>query len=381
MSAPDAPALSGGQPAANVRADDRLGRFFLPGPTEVRPDVLAAQVKPMIGHRGPEMSALMERLQDGLRPLFRTEWPVLVSTSSATGFMEAAVRNGVERRALALVNGAFSERFAAMVRESGLEVETLDVGWGGVHEPSRVAEALARGAFDAVVVVHSETSTGVLNPVADLARVAHDAGAVILVDAVTSLGGSPVEPDAWQLDFTLTGSQKALALPPGLAFGVAQPAMLERARRSTRRGTYFDLLEFEAQLEKKQTPNTPALSLLYALERQLANIAAEGLDARWARHRAMAERTWRWVEELARRGVAVRVLAPEGARAWTVTCVCMPGDEGAAALVRRVAARGWTIAGGYGDLKDRMFRIGHMGDHTVARLEDLLGVIEEELVG
>lgn len=365
------------EPAAGGGA--RFGRFFLPGPTEVRPDVLAAQAQPMIGHRGPEMSALMERLQTALRPVFRTERQVFVSTSSATGLMEAAIRNGVERRALALVNGAFSERFAGMVRESGLEVDVLDVGWGAAHEPGQVADALARGGFDAVVMVHSETSTGVLNPVEELAGVARAASAAILVDAVTSLGGSPVEPDAWALDFVLTGSQKALALPPGLAFGVAQPALLERARKSTRRGTYFDLVEFAAQLEKSQTPNTPALSLLYALERQLSNIAAEGIEARWSRHRAMAERTWHWVEALAQDGLGVRVFAPPGRRSWTVTCVCMPGDTGAAALVSRVAARGWTIAAGYGATKDRMFRIGHMGDHTPERLNELLAVIEEEL--
>lgn len=358
-----------------------FGRFFLPGPTEVRPEVLAAQAQPMIGHRGGAMSALMDRLETALRPVFRTQRPVYVSTSSATGFMEAAVRNGVERRALALVNGAFSERFAGIVTEAGLEVQTLDVGWGGVHTPDRVADALAGGGFDAVVVVHSETSTGVLNPIADLARVAHEAGAIVLVDAVSSLAGCPVEPDAWDLDFVLTGAQKALALPPGLAFGVAQPSLLERARRSTRRGTYFDLLEFEAQLAKSQTPNTPALSLLYALERQLADIAVEGIETRWARHHEMAQRTWSWVEQLADRGMGVSVLAPEGYRAWTVTCVRMPGDSGAADLVRRVGERGFTIAAGYGLEKDRMFRIGHMGDHTLDELDELLAVIEEELIG
>ncbi|HEX6589912.1 MAG TPA: alanine--glyoxylate aminotransferase family protein [Longimicrobiales bacterium] len=357
-----------------------FGRFFLPGPTEVRPEILEAQARPMIGHRGPEMSALMERLQGALKPVFRTTRPVFVSTSSATGLMEAAVRNGVERRALALVNGAFSERFAGIVEECGLEVETLDVPWGAAHEPDQVADALRGGGFDAVVVVHSETSTGALNPVADIARVAHDAGAAILVDAVTSLAGSPVEPDAWGLDFMLTGSQKALALPPGLAFGVAQEEMISRARRSTRRGTYFDLAEFDAHLEKQQTPNTPALSLLYALEAQLDAIARETIEARWARHRAMAERVWSWVDELAERGVALSVLAPEGRRAHTVTCVCMPGDAGAAALVARLAGQGWTIAPGYGKTKDRMFRIGHMGDHTLDELNELLAVIEEALV-
>ena len=363
-----------------MTANASFGKFFLPGPTEVRPAILQAQAQPMIGHRGAEMSALMERLQAALKPVFRTSHPVVVSTSSATGLMEAAVRSGVERRALALVNGAFSERFAGIVEEIGLEVQTLEVPWGEAHRPEQVAAALRGGGFDSVVVVHSETSTGALNPIEDIARVAHEAGAAILVDAVTSLAGSPVEPDAWQLDFVLTGSQKALALPPGLAFAVAQESLLERARVSPRRGTYFDLVEFVAHLERQQTPNTPALSLLYALEAQLAHIASETIEARWARHRAMAERTWRWVDELRERGVDVGVLAPEGYRAWTVTCVTMPNRSGASALVSRLAKRGWTIAAGYGKTKDAMFRIGHMGDHTVDELNQLLAVIEEELL-
>ena len=154
---------------------------------------------------------------------------------------------------------------------------------------------------------------------------------------------------------------------------------MERARRSPRRGTYFDLVEFDSQLDKQQTPNTPALSLLYALEAQLARIATETIEGRWARHRAMAERTWHWVDEMGDRGVEMSVLAPAGYRAWTVTCVRMPGDEGAAALVSRLAKRGWTIAAGYGKTKDAMFRIGHMGDHTLDQLNELLAVIEEEL--
>ncbi len=358
-----------------------FGRFFLPGPTEVLPEILQAQVGPMVAHRARAMEELLASIQPGLRSIFRTERPVYIAASSATGLMEAALRNGARRRVLALVNGAFSERFADIARANGLEADVLDVGWGGVHTPERVAEALAGGDYDAVTVVHCETSTGVLNPVAELTKVAHEAGDVaVLVDAVSSLGGAPVEADAWGVDFVLTGSQKCLALPPGLAFGVAQESLLERAAAKPDRGVYFDFLAFEKNIRKNQTPNTPAVSLIYALAAQVRRIEAETMEARWARHEAMARRTWAWVDEMRDRGVELSILAPEGYRSPTVTCIELPegrtGPEIAAAVKER---GGFTIATGYGKLKERTFRIGHMGDHTVEELEALLAALEEVL--
>ena len=243
-----------------------FGRFFLPGPTEVRPEILAAQTRPMIGHRGKAMVDLMAGLQPGLQRLFRTQRPVYLAAASATGFMEAAIRNCAVDRVLALVNGAFSDRFRKIAESNGLTVDVLEVPWGQIHTPGLVADKLRAGGYDAVTVVHSETSTGALNPIKELAQVVHDSGdVVLLVDSVTGLAGAPVESDAWSLDFVLTGSQKALALPPGMALGVAQTSALERARGNTNRGTYFDFLDFEKNIEKNQTPNTPPLSLLYAL--------------------------------------------------------------------------------------------------------------------
>jgi predicted phosphoserine aminotransferase len=358
-----------------------FGRFFLPGPTEVHPDVLAAQTRPMIGHRGGEMVDLMARLQPGLKRVFRTDRPVYVAASSATGFMEGAIRNCALRRVLSLVNGAFSERFRSLAEANGLEVEALEIPWGEAHDPARVADRLRQGNFDAVTVVHSETSTGALNPIADLAAAVHQAGdVVLLVDSVTGLAGAPVEADAWRLDFVLTGSQKALALPPGLALGVAQESALARARQVTNRGSYFDFLDFEKNIQKNQTPNTPALSLLHALETQLERIDREGVEARWDRHGAMAERTWEWVESMADRGVALRVLSPPGQRSPTVTCVMVPGHVPGPSVTAAMKERGFVIGGGYGKLKDSAFRIGHMGDHTVAELEDVLAALEEVLL-
>jgi aspartate aminotransferase-like enzyme len=358
------------------------GRFFLPGPTEVHPDVLAAQTRPMIGHRGKGMEELLAGLQPGLRSLFRTERLVYVASASATGLMEGAIRNGVRRRVLSLVNGAFSDRFFQIARACGVDATKLEVPLGAAHTPDMLRDALRTGGYDAVTVVHSETSTGALNPIADLARVTHEAGDVLLlVDSVTGIAGAPVETDAWQLDFVLTGSQKALALPPGLALGVAQQSILDRARTIPGRGVYFDFVEFEKGFAKNQTPNTPALSLFFALAVQLDRIAQEGVEARWSRHAAMARRTWDWVGEMSARGVPLSVLAPEGARSPTVTCITLPPGRTGPEITAALKARGFTIGSGYGSLKDATIRIGHMGDHSVAGLEALLAELQEVLVG
>lgn len=363
-----------------MRESLRFGRFFLPGPTEVRPEILRAQVEPMIGHRTPEMEALMQEIQPGLRQVFQTERPVYIAPASGTGMMEAAVRNCGRRRVLGLVNGAFSDRFARIAAANGLEVERLDVEWGQAHAPDQVERALAGGDFDAVTVVHSETSTGVLNPIEGLARVVHASGDVLLlVDTVSSAAGAPIHADRWGLDFALTSSQKALALPPGLAFGVAQPSALERSRGQAHRGVYFDFLAFEKNLERDQTPNTPAVSLLYALAAQMRRIQDEGIEGRWRRHADMAARTWDWVDEMAGVGHDMEVVAPEGFRSPTVTCIRVPAGWTGTTLCAAARRAGYTMAPGYGELRDEMFRIGHMGDHTLEELDSLLAVIAELL--
>ena len=358
-----------------------FGRFFLPGPTEVRPEVLEAMMQPMIGHRVREMEDLMSHIQPGLRYIFRTDRPVYVSASSATGLMEGAVRNGVRRRVLCLVNGAFSERFYKIAASTGLEADPLEVEWGGVNTPDALQKALRRGIYDAVTVVHSETSTGVLNPIKELAEVTRRAGdVVLLVDTVSSMAGCQIDTDAWGIDFVLTGSQKSFALPPGLAFGVAQPNILERAKTKPDRGIYFDFLEFEKNIVKNQTPNTPAVSLMYALAAQLDAIKEETIEGRWARHSAMAQRTYEWVDEMRERGAPLEILAPEGFRSPTVTTIKTADPWNGPKLAAEAKARGFVIATGYGKLKDSTFRIGHMGDHTVEELDELLSVLEDILI-
>ena len=354
-----------------------FGRFFLPGPTEVRREVLEAMLGPMIGHRTAEMEAVMDRIQPGLRQVFRTTRPVYVAPASGTGMMEMAIRSVAQRRVLALVNGAFSERFARIAELSGVELVRLEVEWGRPHTPDQLGAAMEGSDFDTVTICHSETSTGVLNPLEALSRVAHEHGAMVCVDTVSSMAGSRVETDAWELDFVATGSQKSFALPPGLAFGVAQPAVLERAAANDRRGLYFDVLEFERNLAKSQTPNTPAVSLMYAAAVQMEAIVREGVENRWARHDAMAARTYAWVAEMREQGYGVDILAPEGYRSPTVTCVTVPEGVRATDVCAAVDARGFVIAPGYGKAKDAMIRIGHMGDHTVQELDALLDVLSD----
>jgi predicted phosphoserine aminotransferase len=359
-----------------------FGRFFLPGPTEVLPEVLAAQGRAMIGHRGAATEALLGSLDAPLKAVFRTVNPVMMAATSATGFMEAAIRNGVRRRVLCLVNGAFSDRFAKIAAACGKEVVKGEAALGEAFEPDHVARLLETSGADAVTVVHSETSTGVLSPVGEIAEVVRTRPDVLLlVDAVTSLGGSPVETDAWGLDFVLTGSQKALALPPGMALGVASARMLERAKTLPNRGIYLDLVPYDEQIRKRQTPYTPALSLLFALEAQVARIAAAGgIEGRWKRHADMRERTERWVAERGA-GLGVVYLPRQERRSWTVSCLKLPagGPLTGGGVAKAMAARGFTIGAGYGKLKDATIRIGHMGDHTVAELEALLSALEEVL--
>lgn len=359
-----------------------FGRFFLPGPTEVRHDVLQAMTGQMIGHRGADVEALMASIAPGLQELFRTKNPVFTATSSATGLMEGGVRNTLRSRGLCLINGAFSERFHKAAVNSGLAVDKLEVPLGQHHTPEMLADALKTGSYDVVTMVHSETSSGVLNPIRELTEVAHAAGdIVVVVDTVSSMAGVQVETDDWKLDYVLTGSQKAIALPPGLAFCTANERVSERARQSRYRGLYFDLVEFQEYWEKNQTPNTPAVSLIYALDLQLKAIKAEGVENRWKRHTAMAERTWQWVDEQRERGIDISVLAAPGYRSQAVTCISTPEGRTGPQLASAMKSKGFIIATGYGDARDQMIRIGHMGDHTIDELNILLDALGQVLAG
>ncbi|MDH5805667.1 MAG: alanine--glyoxylate aminotransferase family protein [Gemmatimonadota bacterium] len=357
-----------------------FGQFFLPGPTEVHPEVLEAMSRPMIAHRGKGMTDLLMGMDDGLRALFRTERTPIIGTCAATGFMEMAIRNGVKSRALSLVGGSFGKRFAAIGRACGREVITLDVQLGEAVEPDMLRDALKRSDVDAVTLVHSETSTGALAPLEQLAEVVREFDDVmLLVDAVTSMAGSPVETDKWELDFVLTGSQKALALPPGLALAGYSERMIERAKKIPERGAYLDFPAYVDAAKDHQPTNTPGISSYYGLDAQLKRIEAEGgIEARWDRHKAMRERVEEWI--LGKGGdLGLSYLPAEDRRSWTVSCLNVPDGKNGRDIQYALGDRGWTIASGYGDLKTSTIRLGHMGDHTVEELNSLLAVLEEVL--
>ncbi|HVX42147.1 MAG TPA: alanine--glyoxylate aminotransferase family protein [Gemmatimonadaceae bacterium] len=361
-------------------AESEFGTFFIPGPTEIRPEILEQLTRPVIPHRGKAFEAMFARIEAGLRDVLLTARPVYVGATSATGFMEMAIRNAPDGTILSLVNGAFSERFAVVAESCGRSVERVTVPWGEAFDLNAVEDALATRRFVAVTVAHCETSTGVLTDPRTVAELAHRHGTMALVDSVSAAGGAELMVDAWALDFLLTGSQKALALPAGLAFAVASPEYVERAKSVANRGFYFDVLQYEKYAAKHQTPSTPATNLLYAVEAQVGDIGREGIERRWERHAAMRDATVAWIEDVReRRNVEVSILAPEGSRSPTVSVVRVPAGMSTADLRQSISQRGYTIGGGYGELAATTIRIGHMGDHTLEGLQRCLHACELSL--
>jgi aspartate aminotransferase-like enzyme len=356
------------------------GRFFVPGPTEVRPEVIDAMRRPMLFHRSSVMEELMERVSPRLSAVFGTSRPVYILTGSGTGAMEMAVRNGTNRRVLSIVHGDFGERFARMAESCGRAVTRLKSELGDVVPLDLVRETLKSRDFDAVTVTHSETATGTLADVAGVAGLVRELPeCLLLVDGVSSAGGVQVAMDAWGADAVVSASQKALALPPGLAFAAVSERLLKRARAVENRGTYFDVLRYEEFDKKKQSPTTPAVSLLFALDRQLADIELEGLKERFARHTAMAATCAKWLAHADSAALGVSIVAREGRRSPSVTCIRTEGGVRQPAVLQRMREQGYELGGGQAELSQSSFRIGHMGDHTVTGVEAMLDVLERVL--
>jgi len=351
-------------------------KLFIPGPVEVHPDVLDAQARWMYGHRMPECAELFARIESKLKAVFQTTQPVLISASSGTGLWEAASRNCVRSRVLHCVNGAFSERWAEVSAMNGKDVAVVAAEPGQAIKAADVARALAEGEFDALAIVHNETSAGVLNPLESIAQAVRALPGgddiVILVDAVSGVSGVDIQPDAWDLDVVLTSSQKAFALPPGLSFCSVSERALGRARSVPNRGYYFDFLTLLASLEKDQTPATPAISLLWALDVQLDRILFEGLHNRFDRHLRMRDVTLAWARN---RGFTIR--AEAGYESPTVSCIDNTFLWDIGALNRFLRARSMILGNGYGTLKNITWRIGHMGELDVPDVEGLLGALDD----
>lgn len=354
------------------------GRFFVPGPTEVRPEILEALRRPLIFHRTPEMEALMRRVTDGLGRVFGTRRRVHVITGSGTSAMELAVRGGSVRKVLSVIHGDFGERFARIAESCGRQVVRLQATPGGVVPLDQIRDALRSGGFDAVLATHSETALGVLADLAGIARVVRDlADCLLLVDAVSSAGAVPIETDGWGCDAVVSASQKALALPPGLAFAAVSERFVARARTVEGRGMYLDALRYEDFTARAQSPTTPAVSLLYALDRQMADIEHETLAARFERHATMALACTDWVERAQAAGRGVSVMAEAGHRSPSVTCIRT--DQKPAEVLARMRAEGYELGGGQAEFTATTFRVGHMGDHTVTGVTGLLAVLDRVL--
>jgi predicted phosphoserine aminotransferase len=350
-------------------------KLFIPGPVDVRPEILAAQTIPMIGHRSPEYAELQARIVAKLRPLFGTAGRVFVVTASGSGLQEAAVRNCVARRCLCLVNGAFGARWHQVALANGKQVDALEAPWGVAVRPEQVDEHLAKGEYDAITVVFNETSTGMLNPLPEIAEVVSQyPDVLLLVDAVSAAGGLEIQADEWGIDMCFTSSQKALALPPGLALCSVSDRVMARAESIPYRGWYFDFLQFEKYANKNHTPATPAISLMQALGAQLDAIAAGGWEERFARHQRLMGQVHTWVETN-----GFDFFAEAGYRSPTVTAIRNTRDVVVGMLNAYLRERGMLISDGYGPLKGQTFRIAHMGDVTGSEMSDLLKAISEYL--
>jgi aspartate aminotransferase-like enzyme len=352
-------------------------KLFIPGPVQVSEKTFRAFCQPMIGHRSGDFKKLYAAIHPRLQELFGTKQPVFLSTSSAWGVMEGAVRNLVgSGKVLNCMCGAFSDKWLDVSKKCGKEAVALQVEWGQPIRPEQLDAALSAGGFDAVTIIHNETSTGVMSPIAELAEVLRKYPDVCsIVDSVSSFSTLPIPMDELGLDVLLTGSQKALALPPGLALFSASAKAFARAEKIKGRGYYFDFLEFKKNQEQDMTPSTPSISHIYALQSKLDDIFTEGVAARHTRHAELNAMVHDWV-----RRNGFEFFAPEGCRSRSLTCVANNKGIDVPALLANLKSRhGFIIDGGYGKLKGATFRISNMGDETRATMTELIAALDDSL--
>lgn len=356
----------------------------IPGPTPLPDPVRAAGSRQMVNHRGPEFKALMARLSDGLRSAFRTEHEVLLLSASGTGALEAAVVNHCSPGdpVLAVTIGAFGDRFAAIAARYGADVTRLAVEWGQAASAQAVTDALQamRGQgrpARAVLITHNETSTGITNPLAELAAAvrAAEPDALLLVDGISGLGAVPFETDGWDLDVVATGSQKSWMCPPGLAMISVSPRARSASERATMPRFYFDLGTARTSAAKGETPWTPAVGVCFALEAALQLMEAEGFPAIFRRHAACAAATRAGLRDL-----GFELFADPAHASNTVTAVHLPDGLPWSEFGPDLRARGLIVAGGQAALAGRIFRVGHLGSVTVPEILAALEVVEDALV-
>lgn len=351
-------------------------KLFIPGPVEVSSSVYKAMTTPVFGHRSPDFVELYQSVQPHLQQLFYTEDPVYLSTSSAWGVMEGALRNLTEKKVLNVCSGAFSDKWFDVAKRCGKDAHALKYDWGTPIDPEDVRRELATGAYDTITFIHNETSTGTMNPLAEIMEVVREFPEVIsIVDSVSSFSAVKIGKDELGIDVLLTGSQKALALPPGLAlFSVSERAH-ERAEKLADRGYYFDFLEFRKNHEKGMTPSTPVIPLIFGLRAKLEEIFAEGVEARYARHARLNDMVHAWID---RHGL--ETLPPRAFASKTLSCVKNLHEWDLSAIVEHLKSHyNCAIDGGYGKIKGTTFRISNMGDETDETVETLLRQLDETL--
>lgn len=351
-------------------------KLFAPGPIDVSPETYAAMSRTMIGHRGKDFEELYASLQPGLQEIFGTTRPVFVSTSSAWGVMEGALRNLVREKVLCLCCGAFSDKWFSVAKSMGYQADKVQVEWGEAINPEVVRAKLEEGGFDTVTFIHSETSTGVLNDLPAIAKVVKSfPDTMFIVDTVSSLSTVPVDFDANQIDVMIAGVQKALALPPGLAVFAVSEAAMERAATTPNRGYYFDFIEFAKNAEKNNTPSTPAISTLFGLQYILGKIADEGLENRFARHARTNAMIHEWG---ARHGFLI--FSQQGHQSQALTCFTTPENFDLSGFIKALKEEhGFLINGGYGKIKGLTFRISNMGNETEATMQELIDAMDDVL--
>ncbi len=351
-------------------------KLFIPGPIQVSERTFAAMAAPMIGHRSKDFVSLYQGLQPRLQALFYTRDPVFISTSSAWGVMEGAIRNLVKKKVLNCMNGAFADKWHDVSARCGKEAGALKFDWGRPVDAEALKKELATGQYDVVTLIHNETSTGCMSNLGELMPVIQEFPEVIsVVDTVSSFSGVPIKKDELGIDVMLTGSQKALALPPGMAlFSVSRRAM-DRAKTVEGRGYYFDFLEFLKNHDKGMTPSTPCISTLFALRSKLDEIDAEGLENRYARHAKTNAMVRSWVEKN-----GFSLFPPKGYASKTLTCGSNDRRIDLEAFNKLLRERHACIINtGYGKIKGKTFRISNMGDETEETIATLLGQLDSVL--
>ncbi|MDA7617997.1 alanine--glyoxylate aminotransferase family protein [Verrucomicrobia bacterium] len=355
-------------------------KLHIPGPVEISNKTYKAFCTPMIGHRGQPFKDLYARIQPQLQALFQTERLVYLSTSSAWGVMEGAIRNLVNKKVLNCMCGAFSDKWFDVAKRCGKQAEALKVDWGSPVLPEMIDQKLSQGGFDALTLVHNETSTGILNPLNDIASLKSKYPDVMfIVDTVSSFSVVDIPFDQLGIDVLLTGSQKALAMPPGLGLFVVSQAALDRSITLADRGYYFDFQEFQKNAAKNMTPSTPSIAHVFALESKVHDIFEEGMQQRFERHARLSQMTRDWAHQ---HGFS---LFPEpGYESQALTCINNGAKPGGRVIdVQKMQSyvkdQGILMDGGYGRIKGTTFRLSSMGDETVESMERLYKVLDTSL--